>query len=172
MLGSLIVLILESIVVFCGTSSILIIILFFILLPEKKEAVKIIKYYNTLSYDGVRDIEGLRIKLPEIDLSGRVGFCLKYLKYLPFLNIHFKLLQENLGMHKAFIIKCKSSSKYIFEVSPQEIYDQRNYLLTYFFIIELVTCIDKTKYKELLKRWKADDQYPKKYYKESIPELY
>jgi len=163
---------LEGIIVFCATSSIFIIILLFLLLAEKKEAVNIIKYYNRLSYDGVRDIEGLRIKLPEIDLSGRVGFCLKYLKYLPFLNIHFKLLQENLGMHKAFIIKCKCSSKYIFEVSPQEIYDQRNYIITYFFVIELVTCIDKTKYKELLKRWKADDHYPKKYYKKPILELY
>jgi len=31
-------------------------------------------------------------------------------------------------------------------------------------IFELVTCIDKTKNKELLKRGEVDDHYPKKYY--------
>lgn len=161
----------SVIFVCCGLITPLL-ILYVCLYYEKRNAVKVVSYYNNLLKLRSRDKKFDSVIIMELDPINRIKYILKFIKYIPFLpfsNI-MKHLITSLEKSEAFVKKCNENDNFIFEASVQDLLSQRDACLQFYFMAEMLTC-NSIKFRIHNKKWGEGSSYYWEYWENIIPDL-
>ncbi|CAK3843908.1 hypothetical protein [Vibrio crassostreae] len=163
---------LSSVILFCCTLMTPLIILYISLYYEKRNAEKVISYYNHLLKTRLRGEELSSVIIMELDPVNRIKFTLSVIKYIPFLPFAnlMKHLKTSLEKSEVFVKKCNENDGFIYETSAQDLISQRAACLQFYFMAELLTC-NSIRYRIIYKKWSEDSSYYWEYWTKKIPDL-
>ena len=139
---------------------------------EKRNAINVISHYDNLLKEKLSQRTLDQVTILEPDAHGKIKYTLKFIPYapiLPFAGV-LKHLKNALKLSEGFVSKCNENNGYIFEASVQDILDQRDACITFYFMAEMLTC-NPFKYRKRYKEWEQDSNYVKRYFTGLIPSL-
>lgn len=129
---------------------------------KKRNAIKVISHYDNLLKEKLSQRKLVRVIILEPDVKGKIKYTLKLIPYapiLPFAGV-LKHLKNSLEISDTFVIKCNENNGYIYEAGVQDILEQRDACITFYFMAEMLTC-NPLKYRKIIKDWEQDSNYVK-----------
>lgn len=140
--------------------------LFLILFRVKSGMKEVIEYYFNICEEDEHPYYNSKMELVYFDNTHLLRQALKLVKiFLPSeMTTQVKILETKLNENLDFCSTYNKNPEMCVKLNQQDLITQRGHCAYFFYMVELLTSCDKTKYKTLLKNWHDNPGHVFDYY--------